>query len=62
MEFKNECSDLAIITISGGGGVTGKFDYLEIVNFMGVENILRKPFETSELRKMVSAVLEKNND
>ena len=58
MELKKELPDLPIIAISGGGGVTGRFDYLEIVNLMGVENILRKPFEANQLRNMVHSVLE----
>lgn len=61
MELKKELPDLPIIAISGGGGVTGRFDYLEIVNLMGIENILRKPFEANELRIMVSNALDKNN-
>jgi YesN/AraC family two-component response regulator len=58
MELKKEKPDLHIIAISGGGGVTGRFDYLEIVELMGVDNILRKPFDTVELRKKVRAILD----
>jgi len=62
MELKKELPDLPIIAISGGGGVTGRFDYLEIVNLMGVENILRKPFEANQLRNMVHSALEVSHE
>jgi len=62
MELKKELPDLPVIAISGGGGVTGRFDYLEIVNLMGVENTLRKPFEAAQLRNMVRAALENKHD
>ncbi len=61
MELKKELPNLPVIAISGGGGVTGRFDYLEIVNLMGVDNILRKPFEAAQLRDMVHSALEKKN-
>ncbi|RDH85699.1 MAG: response regulator [endosymbiont of Galathealinum brachiosum] len=57
MELKKEVPDLPIIAISGGGGVSGRFDYLEIANLMGADNILRKPFEAKDLRDIVHDVL-----
>lgn len=59
MELQEELPNLPIIAISGGGGVTGRFDYLEIANLMGASNILRKPFEANVLRAMVKDILEK---
>jgi len=62
MELKKELPDLPVIAISGGGGVTGRFDYLEIVDLMGADNILRKPFGANQLRDMVHSLLESKND
>lgn len=62
MELKKERPKLPIIAISGGGGVTGRFDYLKIANLMGADNILRKPFEARELRDMVLTVLERSHE
>jgi YesN/AraC family two-component response regulator len=62
MELKQEMPNLPIIAISGGGGVTGRFDYLEIVNLMGVNKVLSKPFEAKELRDMVHEILEINHE
>lgn len=58
MEIKKDFPYIPVIAISGGGGVTGRFDYLEIAELVGAKNILRKPFEAIDLRNMVSAALQ----
>lgn len=62
MELKKELPELPIIAISGGGGVTGRFDYLEIVNLIGADTVLRKPFEAKQLRDVVRSILERKDD
>ncbi|NOZ11030.1 MAG: response regulator [Gammaproteobacteria bacterium] len=57
IEIKKEKPNLPIIAISGGGGISGRFDYLEIAGTLGVENILHKPFKASELRSFVRSAL-----
>lgn len=57
MEVKKLDNNLPIIAISGGGGVTGRFDYLEIAELLGAKNILHKPFSPDELRNAVGNVL-----
>ena len=44
---------LPVIAISGGSGITGRFDYLEIARIVGANNILRKPFTADTLRTVV---------
>lgn len=58
MEIKKSKKPIPVIAISGGGGVTGRFNYLEIARLIGAENILNKPFENAELKTMSDAVLE----
>jgi len=62
MELIKECPDLSIIAISGVGGVSGRFDYLEIANLLGASNILWKPFEAKQLRDMVHAALKSHHE
>lgn len=57
MEVRKEHPDTRIIAISGGGGVTGRFDYLAIAKLVGAENILEKPFAVDYLRELVTAEL-----
>lgn len=57
-EVKNKFPNLPIIAISGGGGVTGRFNYLEIAELLGAKNVLQKPFEASELRNIVNNILD----
>ena len=58
MEVSKKFPKLPVIAISGGGGVTGRFDYLEIAELVGANNILRKPFGTNELRNLVKNILD----
>lgn len=53
MEIKKKNSSAPIIAISGGGGITGRFDYLQIAKLVGAKNILKKPFSMDELRSLV---------
>lgn len=57
MEVKNKFPNLPIIAISGGGGVSGRFDYLEIAELLGANNILHKPFEAIDLRDAINNIL-----
>jgi len=58
MNVKKEYPDIPIIAVSGGGGITGRYDYLEIAKLVGANNILKKPFEIDELRSAVSNAIE----
>lgn len=49
MSMQDEDSDIPIIAISGGGGITGRFDYLPIAQLIGAERIIRKPFSMQEM-------------
>jgi len=61
MEFRKIHPDIKIIAISGGGGITGRFDYLPIAKLVGAIDTLKKPFTISELRTSINNVLEINN-
>ncbi|VAW70045.1 hypothetical protein MNBD_GAMMA09-669 [hydrothermal vent metagenome] len=58
MEFKKNHPEMPILAISGGGGITGRFDYLPIAKLVGAEMTLKKPFTTTELRNSVKNILE----
>ncbi len=60
MEIKDKYPQMRIIAISGGGGITGRFDYLPIARLIGAGSILRKPFRLPEIRSMVRQVLAEN--
>ena len=62
MSFKKSHPELHIIAISGGGGITGKFDYLPIAKLVGAEITLKKPFTIDELRKNVANLLKPKTD
>lgn len=62
MEIIAEKPDLPILAVSGGGGITGRFDYLEISRLIGADAILTKPFQLAELREKVSQLLADNKD
>lgn len=49
--------DTPVIAISGGGGITGRFDYLPIAKLIGAIFIIEKPFEPSELRNTIKQAL-----
>ncbi len=58
MEFKKIHPDIKILAISGGGGITGRFDYLPIAKLVGAEDTLKKPFTVTELRSSINTILE----
>ena len=49
MELKEKFPTARILAISGGGGITGRFDYLPIAQLLGADFILKKPFQMKEL-------------
>jgi len=57
MEIKDKRPDLPIMAISGGGGITGRFDYLPISKIIGAKAIFDKPFSLRELRDQVALLL-----
>lgn len=57
MEFKKEFPAIPIIAVSGGGGITGQYDYLQIAKLVGAKNILRKPFSLQEIKSALADVL-----
>ena len=57
MEVKNRFPQISIIAISGGGGISGRYNYLDIAELLGSKSILSKPFESSELRDQVKKAL-----
>lgn len=57
MEIKERMPKLNIIAISGGGGINGRFDYLPIAQLIGADNIIRKPFTMTDIKKTVSELL-----
>lgn len=59
MEVKKNFPAITIIAISGGGGIDGRFDYLDIAALVGAKNILRKPFSVTELRDMTDSALQR---
>jgi len=58
MEFRKTHPDIKILAISGGGGITGRFDYLPIAKLVGAEDTLKKPFSISELRTSINTIFE----
>lgn len=58
MEIKKDFSKIPIIAISGGGGIVGRFDYLDIASLVGAKNILRKPFTAKEIRDATESALQ----
>ena len=57
MEFKKIYPNMVILAISGGGGITGRFDYLPIAKLVGAAETLKKPFTVSEIRDAAKRLL-----
>ncbi|MDH5446100.1 MAG: response regulator [Gammaproteobacteria bacterium] len=57
MDIVENNPDLPIIAISGGGGITGRFDYLPIAQLIGAKRIINKPFKIDEVRGIVNELL-----
>jgi DNA-binding NtrC family response regulator len=51
---------IPVIAISGGGGITGRFDYLPIAKLIGALFILEKPFDITTLRNTIEKALTLN--
>lgn len=60
MEFRKTYPDMQIMAISGGGGLSGRFDYLPIAKLIGAKITLKKPFTLTELRNSVDSLLQKS--
>ncbi len=58
LELKKEFPAVCVLAISGGGGITGSFDYLPIAKLVGASDVLRKPFGVQELREAVHKALD----
>ncbi|HED34869.1 MAG TPA: response regulator [Gammaproteobacteria bacterium] len=58
MEFKKTYPNIQILAISGGGGITGRFDYLPIAKLVGAQRTLKKPFTVHDLRKNIDTMLK----
>ncbi len=57
MDMKKKYPNTPVIAISGGGGIEGRFDYLEIAKLVGANHILEKPFSQDVLCKVVADLL-----
>jgi DNA-binding NtrC family response regulator len=57
MASRKQYPAMKIMAISGGGGITGRFDYLPIAKLVGAEITIKKPFSIAELRKNVSRLI-----
>lgn len=57
IELQNVAPDIPILAISGGGGITGRFDYLQIAKLIGAKAIMTKPFKNDEVKQKVSSML-----
>ena len=57
MELKKQDPNIKVIAISGGGGITGRFDYLPIAKLVGATEIIAKPFQVTEIRSQVAKML-----
>ena len=57
MELKKQDPNIKVIAISGGGGITGRFDYLPIAKLVGASEIISKPFQVTEIRAQVAKML-----
>jgi DNA-binding response OmpR family regulator len=50
--------EMPIIAISGGGGISGRYNYLSISELVGVKKIFKKPFPLDELRATIDSLLD----
>ena len=58
LELKKEHPELRMLAISGGGGITGAFDYLPTAKLVGANSILKKPFGIQDLREALDDILD----
>ena len=57
MDIAENHPGMPIIAISGGGGITGRFDYLPIAKLIGAKKIISKPFKVDEIRELINNIL-----
>ncbi|MDH5302365.1 MAG: response regulator [Gammaproteobacteria bacterium] len=57
LEVRKSYPLLPIIAISGGGGITGQFDYLPVAGLVGAAWEISKPFSPDDLKKAVDEAL-----
>ena len=57
LELKKEYPNAPVLAISGGGGISGRFDYLKVAELVGAKNIMSKPFDIADLRLTVARML-----
>jgi len=57
MDMKKKHPSTPVVAISGGGGIEGRFNYLEIAKLVGANSILKKPFTKDVLRETVGELL-----
>jgi len=57
ISVKDKYPQQKVIAISGGGGITGRFDYLPVVELLGADKILAKPFELSKMLEYIKTSL-----
>lgn len=57
MKMKTDHPGIPIVAVSGGGGIEGRFDYLEIAKLVGANQILKKPFSAQSLRAVVELTM-----
>lgn len=62
MEFRKAYPKMKIMAISGGGGLSGRFDYLPIAKLIGARITLKKPFTLTELRNSADELLQKDTE
>ena len=58
LEMRDIEPGIKILAISGGGGITGRFDYLPIASLIGAGDILKKPFSIDEFNRKVNSLLQ----
>ena len=58
VQIKEAFPNIKVIAVSGGGGITGRFDYLPIAKLVGAGCILSKPFKKEQLCTAVAAALK----
>ncbi len=57
MDMKKVFPSIPVIAMSGGGGIEGRFNYLEIAKLVGANVILEKPFSKKTLENLVEKLL-----
>ncbi len=55
--LKDKYPHLPVVAISGGGGISGRYDYLEIADLVGASCVLNKPIEKQKLLSVISLAL-----